>query len=377
MTATRYWRGVLSLALTIVLGARLCRRHRTRANSRLSRPADQDDRRIRRRRQHRRCRQDRGAEDVGSSRPVGSGREPPRRQRAPRRRGRREIAARRLHADDGEPDRARGGAASLSQGDGRSDQRFCSRGLLRSLAAGAGRQPVISGAHHGRSDRHGQGQPGKIIFGTGGAGTTPHIASEMFQYAAGIKMTHVPYRGEAGAINDLVAGQIPAMFANLSAIMGQLKAGTVRAIAVTSPQRSPLAPDVPTVAETLPGYAAETWFGLIAPAGTPHDVIAKLNTAALQALASAGHQKALCRSRHDQQRRRRHYARTARCLYEVRGRQMGESHQGRQYPADGLSISLLPGIPVRLSALGGSLASGEGSGVYELVQRLKARLHPA
>ena len=134
-------------------------------------------------------------------------------------------------------------------------------------------------------------QPGKIIFGTGGAGTTPHIASEMFQYAAGIKMTHVPYRGEAGAINDLVAGQIPAMFANLSAIMGQLKAGTVRAIAVTSPQRSALAPDVPTVAETLPGFAAETWFGLIAPAGTPHDVIAKLNAAALQALASADTKK--------------------------------------------------------------------------------------
>jgi tripartite-type tricarboxylate transporter receptor subunit TctC len=134
-------------------------------------------------------------------------------------------------------------------------------------------------------------QPGKIIFGTGGAGTTPHIASEMFQYAAGIKMTHVPYRGEAGAINDLVAGQIPAMFANLSAIMGQIRAGTVRAIAVTSPQRSPLAPDVPTVAETLPGFAAETWFGLIAPAGAPHDVIAKLNAAALQALASADTKK--------------------------------------------------------------------------------------
>ena len=128
--------------------------------------------------------------------------------------------------------------------------------------------------------------PGKIIFGTGGVGTTPHIASEMFQYAAGIKMTHVPYHGEAGAINDLVAGQIPAMFANLSATMGQLKGGTVRALAVTSPQRSPLVPDVPTVAETLPGFAAETWFGLVAPAATPHDIIAKLNAAAVQSLAS-------------------------------------------------------------------------------------------
>jgi tripartite-type tricarboxylate transporter receptor subunit TctC len=133
--------------------------------------------------------------------------------------------------------------------------------------------------------------PGKIIFGTGGTGTTPHIASEMFQYAAGIKMTHVPYRGEAGAINDLVAGQIPAMFANLSATMGQLKAGTIRAIAVTSPQRSSLVPDVPTVADTLPGFAAETWFGLIVPAGTPPETIAKLNAVAVQALASADTQK--------------------------------------------------------------------------------------
>jgi tripartite-type tricarboxylate transporter receptor subunit TctC len=128
--------------------------------------------------------------------------------------------------------------------------------------------------------------PGKIIFGTGGTGTTPHIASEMFQYDAGIKMAHVPYRGEAGAINDLVAGQIPAMFANLSAITGQIQAGTVRAIAVTSPQRAPSEPDIPTVAETLPGFAADTWFGIVAPAGTPQAVIAKLNAAAQRALAA-------------------------------------------------------------------------------------------
>jgi tripartite-type tricarboxylate transporter receptor subunit TctC len=128
-------------------------------------------------------------------------------------------------------------------------------------------------------------EPGKIIFGTGGVGTTPHIASEMFQYAAGIKMTHVAYRGEAGAINDLVAGQIPAMFANLSAIAGQLKAGTVRALAVTSPERAPSVPDIPTVAETLPGFAADTWFGIVAPAGTPPDIVGKLKSAARRALA--------------------------------------------------------------------------------------------
>src|SRR5580693_3750556 len=129
-------------------------------------------------------------------------------------------------------------------------------------------------------------EPGRIIFGTGGVGTTPHIASEMFQYVAGIKMSHVPYRGEAGAINDLVAGQIPAMFANLSAITGQIQGGTVRALAVTSPQRAPSAPNIPTVAETLPGFAADTWFGIVAPAGTPQPIIAKLNTAAQRTLAS-------------------------------------------------------------------------------------------
>jgi len=126
--------------------------------------------------------------------------------------------------------------------------------------------------------------PGKINFGTGGVGTTPHMTAELFQYNAGIKMVHVAYRGEAGAINDLLAGQIPLMFANLSAVMGNVKAGTLRALAVTSAKRSPSAPDIPTVAETaLPGFEAETWFGIVAPAGTPHDILEKLYTAARQA----------------------------------------------------------------------------------------------
>ncbi len=89
--------------------------------------------------------------------------------------------------------------------------------------------------------------PGKINFGTGGVGTTPHMTAELFQYIAGIKMVHVAYRGEAPAINDLLAGQIPLMFANLSAVIGNIKAGTLRALAVTSAQRSPSAPDIPTV----------------------------------------------------------------------------------------------------------------------------------
>src|ERR1700732_478356 len=119
--------------------------------------------------------------------------------------------------------------------------------------------------------------PGKINFGTGGVGTTPHMTAELFQYTAGIKMVHVAYRGEAPAINDLIAGQIPLMFANLSAVMGNLKAGTLRSLAVTSARRSPSAPDIPTVAESaLPGFEAETWWGIVAPAGTPQAILAKL-----------------------------------------------------------------------------------------------------
>ena len=129
--------------------------------------------------------------------------------------------------------------------------------------------------------------PGKINFGTGGVGTTPHMTAELFEHDAGIRMVHVAYRGEAPAINDTVAGQIPLMFANLSAVIGHIKGGTLRAIAVTSAQRSPNAPNVPTVAETLPGFAAETWFGVVAPTGTPRDVLVKLNGAARKALASS------------------------------------------------------------------------------------------
>jgi tripartite-type tricarboxylate transporter receptor subunit TctC len=129
-------------------------------------------------------------------------------------------------------------------------------------------------------------EPGKINFGTGGLGTTPHMTAELFQHEAGIRLVHVAYRGEAGAINDVLAGQIPLMFANLSAVMGNIKGGTLRALAVTSAKRSPSAPDIPTVAESaLPGFAAETWFGIVAPAGTPREIRAKLNAAAREALA--------------------------------------------------------------------------------------------
>jgi tripartite-type tricarboxylate transporter receptor subunit TctC len=130
--------------------------------------------------------------------------------------------------------------------------------------------------------------PATINFGSGGVGTTPHMAAELFSSLAGIKMVHVAYRGEAPAINDLLGGQIPLMFANLSAVMGNVKAGQLRALAVTSARRSAAAPELPTVAEAaLADFEAATWFALVAPAGTPRDVLRRLNFEVQHALAQA------------------------------------------------------------------------------------------
>lgn len=120
--------------------------------------------------------------------------------------------------------------------------------------------------------------PGNINFGSGGLGTTPHMAGELFALTAGIKMQHVAYRGEAPAINDLLGGQLHLIFANLSAVIGNVRAGSLRAIAVTSAQRSAASPEIPTAAETgLPGFEAATWFAVVAPAATPRDVVMRLN----------------------------------------------------------------------------------------------------
>ena len=121
-------------------------------------------------------------------------------------------------------------------------------------------------------------KPGTINFGSGGLGTTPHMAGELFSIQAGVKMVHVAYRGEAPAINDLLGGQLHLIFANLSAVIGNVKAGSLRALAVTSTQRAATAPEIPTIAEeALPGFDAATWFALVAPAATPRDIVLRLN----------------------------------------------------------------------------------------------------
>ena len=120
--------------------------------------------------------------------------------------------------------------------------------------------------------------PGKLNYGSFGIGTSAHLAGELFKYLAKVDLTHVPYQGAAPALTDLLAGHIQVMFTTVSSVTSFLKAGQLKALAVTSAQRSPAFPNLPTVAEAgVPGYVAESWYGLYAPAGTPAAAIARLN----------------------------------------------------------------------------------------------------
>jgi tripartite-type tricarboxylate transporter receptor subunit TctC len=128
--------------------------------------------------------------------------------------------------------------------------------------------------------------PGKLNFGSGSTGSAGHLAGELFDTMAGVKMVHVPYKGAGPAMQDLIGGQIQLMFDNLASSLGQIKAGCVKALAVTTAKRSALAPDLPTIAESgLPGFDISTWFGIFAPAKTPQPIIDKLYTELTRALA--------------------------------------------------------------------------------------------
>ena len=119
--------------------------------------------------------------------------------------------------------------------------------------------------------------PDKYSSAAPGQGSTPHMAGELFKRAAGIAIVHVPYKGSGPALNDVMGGHIPIMFDGIPSAMPQIRAGRLRALGVTSLQRVPTAPDIPTVAETLPGFEANGWFALFAPAGTPTEIVNKLN----------------------------------------------------------------------------------------------------
>lgn len=131
--------------------------------------------------------------------------------------------------------------------------------------------------------------PGKLTFGSYGNGTSAHLAGEMFKSLAHVSMMHVPYRGSGPALTDLMGGQIDIMFSTVSSVSQLVKSGQLRALAVTSAQRSPSHPDWPAVAESgVPGYVVESWYGVYAPAGTPPDIIARLNTSLKQAVQAPG-----------------------------------------------------------------------------------------
>jgi tripartite-type tricarboxylate transporter receptor subunit TctC len=130
-------------------------------------------------------------------------------------------------------------------------------------------------------------QPGKLTYASNGNGSSAHLAAAMFESMAGVQMLHVPYKGLAPALSDLLAGQVNSMFSSMVAIIPQIKAGKVRALAVTSKKRSALLPEIPTVAESgLPAYEAGSWYGLLAPAGTPRERVMKLNAESNKALAT-------------------------------------------------------------------------------------------
>jgi tripartite-type tricarboxylate transporter receptor subunit TctC len=121
-------------------------------------------------------------------------------------------------------------------------------------------------------------KPGTLNFGSSGIGSTNHLAGELLKSMAGIDIVHVPYRGAAPAMNDLLAGQIPFMFDNMPAVLPQVQGKAINAIAVAGAKRADALPDVPTVAETVPGFEASSWFGLVAPAKTPQPAVAKLSS---------------------------------------------------------------------------------------------------
>jgi tripartite-type tricarboxylate transporter receptor subunit TctC len=130
-------------------------------------------------------------------------------------------------------------------------------------------------------------QPGKLTYASSGNGTSIHLSGELFKSMAGVDMLHIPYKGSAPAVTDLLGGQVNMMFDNIPSSLPHIRAGKLRALAVTGAKRSQLLPDLPTIAESgIPGYDSYVWFGVVAPAGTPPEVIGRLNAALVKTAAT-------------------------------------------------------------------------------------------
>jgi tripartite-type tricarboxylate transporter receptor subunit TctC len=120
-------------------------------------------------------------------------------------------------------------------------------------------------------------KPGQLTFSSSGNGGTGHVSGEMFKMLSGVDMLHVPYKGTGPATTAVVSGEVSMTFGNMISVLPQVKSGKLRALAVTTAKRSPVLPNVPTVAETLPGYLSGPWYGVIAPAGLPAPILSRLN----------------------------------------------------------------------------------------------------
>jgi tripartite-type tricarboxylate transporter receptor subunit TctC len=129
-------------------------------------------------------------------------------------------------------------------------------------------------------------KPGQLTFSSSGNGGTGHLAGEMLKMMAGVDMVHVPYKGTGPATTAVLSGEVSMSFGNMISVLPHVKSNKLRALAVTTPKRSPVVPDTPTVAETLPGYSAGPWYGVLAPAGTPASIINRLNQEIVKILRS-------------------------------------------------------------------------------------------
>ncbi len=131
-------------------------------------------------------------------------------------------------------------------------------------------------------------RPGEINFGSSGAGTLPHLSAELFNSMSGIRMVHIPYKGAGAAVTDVMAGRVPVYFMNILQSLSLIKAGKLRALGVTTPDRTPIAPEIPSIAEAgLKGFDMTNWYGMLAPVATPREVIVKLNAEVARALRIA------------------------------------------------------------------------------------------
>ena len=134
---------------------------------------------------------------------------------------------------------------------------------------------------------YGKANPGKLTYASSGVGTSIHLSGELFKKLTGVEMTHVPYRGSAPAIQDIMGGRVDVMFDNITSSLQQVRGGTLKGLAITTAKRSPFAPELPPVADTVPGYDVSSWFALFAPKKTPSDMVARMAADTKVALADA------------------------------------------------------------------------------------------